>query len=83
MSDSYIIEIRPASAGRTLQAGIVVRDGSGFRFFAASETFFALESEFFRNPKAAEDAALRHAADLGSGRLPSFGGDAAGRHRAP
>jgi hypothetical protein len=57
--DNYIIEIRPPSAGRTVQAGIVVRDGHGFRFFAAADAFYALEQRLFKNPKAAEEAALR------------------------
>ena len=39
MSDNYVIEVRPKSAGITIQAGIVVRDGQGFRFFAASRAF--------------------------------------------
>ena len=59
MSDNYIIEIRPKPAGRTVQAGIVVRDGSAFRFFAAADAFHALERRLFKNPKAAEQAALR------------------------
>ena len=62
MSDNYIIEIRPRPAGRTVQAGIVVRDGNGFRFFAAADAFYALERRLFKNPKAAEKAALRSAA---------------------
>ena len=44
MSDNYIIEIRPAS-GITVQAGIVVRDDRGFRFFAATRAFDALEGK--------------------------------------
>jgi len=59
MSDNYIIEIQPKSAGRTVQAGIVVRDGGAFRFFAAADVFYALERRLFKNPKAAEEAALR------------------------
>jgi hypothetical protein len=74
MPDNYIIEIRPKSTGRTVQAGIVVRDGDRFRFFAAIEALYSLESQLFKNPKAAEDAALRHVATLQSRRsLP--GGD--------
>lgn len=60
MSDNYIIEIRPEPSGRTVQAGIVVRDDGGFRFFAASETFFGLEQRVFKNPQGAAAAALRH-----------------------
>jgi len=62
MSDNYIIEIRPKPAGRTVQAGIVVRDGQAFRFFAAADAFYVLERRLFENPKAAEEAALRTAA---------------------
>ncbi len=59
MFDNYIIEIRPPSMGVTFQAGIVVRDGGSFRFFAASRAFDALEGQRFNNPKTAEQAALR------------------------
>jgi hypothetical protein len=34
MSDNYIIEIRPNATGVTVQAGVVVRDGQCYRFFA-------------------------------------------------
>ena len=57
--DNYVIEIRPRPAGRTVQAGIVVRDGNRFRFFAAADAFYALERRLFKNPKAAEEAAQR------------------------
>lgn len=60
MFDNYIIEIRPASAGVTVQAGVVVRDGRGFRFFAATNAFDRLEGQVFDNPKAAQRAALHH-----------------------
>jgi hypothetical protein len=60
MSDNYIIEIRPTSVGITVQAGIVVRDGHRFRFFAATHAFDPLEGQLFKSPKAAESAALRH-----------------------
>ena len=63
MSNNYVIEIRPEPVGRTVQAGLVVRDGSGFRFFAATQAFNSLESQIFKNPQAAADAALRHVAD--------------------
>ena len=62
MFNNYIIEIRPKSAGITVQAGIVVRDGSGFRFFAATHAFNSLESQYFKSPRAAEHAALRSVA---------------------
>ena len=58
MFDNYVIEIRPKRAGRTVQAGIVVRDGNAFRFFAAADAFYPLERRLFKNPKAAEEAAL-------------------------
>lgn len=58
MFDNYIIEIDPASAGITVQAGLVVRDGPGFRFFAATRAFDRLDGQLFANPKAAEQAAL-------------------------
>jgi acid phosphatase family membrane protein YuiD len=61
MSDNYIIEIRPKFTHATVQAGIVVRDGHGFRFFAAAHAFNALEGQFFKSPKAAEQAALQRA----------------------
>ena len=67
MSDNYVIEIRPPSTGITVQAGLVVRDGDGFRFFAASRAFFALEGEMFKNPRAAEHAALQRATALCEG----------------
>jgi hypothetical protein len=64
MSDNYIIEIRPPSTSVTFQAGIVVRDGRSFKFFAASRAFDALEGRRFNDPKAAEQAALRCIADV-------------------
>jgi hypothetical protein len=63
VSDNYIIEIRPLS-GVTVQAGIVVRDGRGFRFFAATRAFDALDGRMFKNPKAAEAAARRRIAEV-------------------
>jgi hypothetical protein len=59
MSDNYIIEIRPTAAA-TVQAGIVVRDGHRFRFFAATHAFNPLEGHLFKSPREAERAALRH-----------------------
>jgi hypothetical protein len=61
--DSYVIEVRPQLAGRTVQAGIVVRDRGQFRFFAAADDFSALEGRAFPNPKAAEQAVIRWASD--------------------
>jgi hypothetical protein len=60
MSDNYIIEIRPKAVGVTVQAGIVVRDGGKFRFFAATGAFNSLEGRLFKSPREAEKAALRH-----------------------
>jgi hypothetical protein len=54
MYDTYIIETRKGAAG------IVVRDGRGFRFFAATHDFNSLEGQVFSTPKQAEAAALRH-----------------------
>jgi hypothetical protein len=70
MFDNYIIEVRPPTAGVTLQAGIIVRDGRTFRFFAASDIFAPLEGQRFDSPKTAEQAALRRLANLTS-RRPS------------
>jgi hypothetical protein len=59
MSDNYIIEIEPKAKVITVQAGIVVRDGREFRFFAADHAFYSLEGHLFRTPRDAEKAALR------------------------
>ena len=53
MSDRYIIEVG------SQQAGIVVRDPGGFRFFAAAQIFFELEGRLFRTARDAERAAAR------------------------
>jgi hypothetical protein len=53
MSDTYIIEIASQAAG------IVVRNPNGYRFFAASHRFNALEGRLFRNARDAERAATR------------------------
>jgi hypothetical protein len=45
MYDTYIIETRKGAAG------IVVRDGRGFRFFAATHDFNGLEGQVFGTPK--------------------------------
>lgn len=54
MFDNYIIEVHSQAAG------IVVREQRGFRFFAAHHAFNALEGRVFKNPRDAENAALRH-----------------------
>jgi hypothetical protein len=53
MSDNFIIEISSQAAG------IVVRSDEGYRFFAASHRFNALEGRLFRSANEAERAALR------------------------
>jgi hypothetical protein len=53
MSDTYIIEVSSQAAG------IVVRDRGGFRFFAATDRFNALEGQVFRSAREAERAARR------------------------
>jgi len=53
MSDSYVIEVG------SQQAGIVVRDPGGYRFFAASQPFHQLEGRLFRTARDAERAAAR------------------------
>jgi hypothetical protein len=62
MFDNYIIEVRSQAAG------IVVRDGPRFRFFAANHAFNSLEGRVFRNPREAESAALRHLGTLATAR---------------
>jgi hypothetical protein len=57
MPDSYIIEVDSQTAG------IVVRDREGYRFFASSHQFNALEGRIFRNAREAERAARRLAGD--------------------
>jgi len=53
MSDTFIIEISSQAAG------IVVRNADGYRFFAASHRFNAMEGQLFRSANEAERAALR------------------------
>jgi hypothetical protein len=53
MPDSYIIEVSSQAAG------IVVRDVSGYRFFAAAEPFYRLEGQLFRHVADAQRAAMR------------------------
>jgi hypothetical protein len=54
MSTTYIIETRKGAAG------IVVRDGRGFRFFAATRELSGLDGRLFATPRAAEAAAFDH-----------------------
>jgi hypothetical protein len=51
MYEAYIIETRKGAAG------IVVRDGRGFRFFAATHALNSLDGQLFATPRAAENAA--------------------------
>ena len=53
MSDTYIIEVGSKAAG------IVVRNPEGYRFFAATHRFNALEGRLFRNAREAERADVR------------------------
>jgi len=80
MLDNYIIEVRPPVSGVTFPAGIVVRDGRSFRFFAASHVFSALEGRRFDSPRTAERAALRCIADVTS-RKPAKADAASPRSR--
>src|SRR6516165_5987671 len=57
MSDSYIIEVSSQAAG------IVVRDASGYRFFAASQPFYRLDGRLFRHVVDAQRAAVQLAND--------------------
>jgi hypothetical protein len=51
MSDNYIIEIRSKSLGITVEAGIGVRDGHRFRFYAATHAFNSLQGQLFKSRK--------------------------------
>jgi hypothetical protein len=53
MSDTYIIEVNSQTAG------IVVRNPDGYRFFAATHRFNAMEGQLFRNAREAEQTAFR------------------------
>jgi hypothetical protein len=54
MFDAYIIEVH------SHPAGLVVRERSGFRFYASDPCFSALEHRLFGHPRDAERAARRH-----------------------
>jgi hypothetical protein len=51
-ANAYVIEVR----GQT--AGIVARDGRGFRFHASAHRFNGLDGQRFGTPREAEKAAL-------------------------
>jgi hypothetical protein len=53
MSDSYIIEVSSKAVG------IVVREASGYRFFAALQPFFRLDGRLFRRVADAQRAAMQ------------------------
>jgi hypothetical protein len=53
MSDTYIIEVNSQTVG------IVVRNPEGYRFFAATHRFNAMEGQLYRNAREAEQAAFR------------------------
>jgi hypothetical protein len=57
MSEAYLIE----AAGEA--AGVVIREGGGFRFFAAAPQFHAIEQRLFRRAADAERAARHLAAN--------------------
>lgn len=54
MSNAFIIEVHSNAAG------IVVRDGRTFRFFAANRDFYELDGRNFHSPLAAQKAANGH-----------------------
>jgi hypothetical protein len=56
MSNAFVIEVRSDAAG------IVVRDGRYYRFFAATHEFNDLEGRDFSSPAAAQRAAQQHVA---------------------
>ena len=67
-ADQFTVWSTDSSGNETLQAGIIVRDGRNFRFFAASDIFHPLEGQRFGSPKTAEQAALRRLVNLASRR---------------
>ena len=60
MFNAYVIEVAGSAAG------IVTRDGRGFRFHAAKRLFNVIDGQLFRGPTHAEKAAR----DLASCRRP-------------
>jgi len=51
MSNAFIIEIDD------LEAGILVSEGTAYRFHAATDRFFGLQGQHFAGPASAERAA--------------------------
>jgi hypothetical protein len=76
MSQAYVIEVHSKTAG------IVVRDGREFCFFAATHEFNALEGRIFPSPKEAEKAILRHAAEARTGIAKSLNANTPGMRRS-
>ncbi|ABE37977.1 hypothetical protein [Rhodopseudomonas pseudopalustris] len=66
-SKAFIIEVNSRAAG------IVVRDGRGFRFHAATDDFTGLEGRGFRSPGDAQKAVLRLIESLPGGRSLKLG----------
>ena len=52
MSETFLIEVGDEPAG------LVFRDGQDFRFYAATQAFFALDGRSFPSPAHAERAAI-------------------------
>jgi hypothetical protein len=50
MADGYVIETRDGAAG------VVVREGSGYRFFAARRPFYAIDNRTFPRLRAVHSA---------------------------
>jgi hypothetical protein len=65
MSYNYVIEVGSGAAG------IVVWDGFGYRFYAATHRFNSLDGRTFCSPGEAELAAVRHNAQK-RGEFPSL-----------
>jgi hypothetical protein len=68
-------------------AGVIVRQGNGYRFFAADRQFNLLDGSVFKSPKAAQQAAdlMRRAAarDLAAARRFGNGQNRDGRPAEP
>ncbi len=80
MSEVYVIETG-RRFGERIEAGLVKRERGGFRFFAASALFAAIENKLFRRPSEAERAAERLLHDVRTGAVQSVtGGDLPVRH---
>jgi hypothetical protein len=76
MSNNYIIEVGSGAAG------IVVWDGFGYRFYAATHRFNPLDGRTFCSPGEAELAAVRHYAQQRADFPPLPTAPAAARERS-